>query len=87
MAGSGGGSAECVGSGVVIAEAVAVAVEVEHDGSVEEAVEHGGGDGGVAEDFAPSGHAAVGCDHDARFEVALGRDLEQCDAASAGNGK
>ena len=53
MAGSGGGSAECVGAGVVVAGSVAVAVEVEHDGAVEEPVEHRGGDGGVAEDLAP----------------------------------
>ena len=38
---------------MVVAEAVGVAVEVEHDGAVQEAVEHGGGDGGVAEDVAP----------------------------------
>ena len=37
---------------MVVAEAVAVAVEVEHDGAVQEPVEHGGGDGGVAEDVA-----------------------------------
>jgi hypothetical protein len=56
---------------VVVAEAVAVAVEVEHDGAVEEPVEHGCGDGGVAEDLAPAGDAAVGGDHDRGFEVAL----------------
>jgi len=50
LAGAGGGGAECFSSGVVFAEAVGVAVEVEDDGSVEEAVEEGGGDGGVAED-------------------------------------
>ena len=33
---------------MVVAEAVAVAVEVECDGTVQEPVEHGGGDGGVA---------------------------------------
>lgn len=37
-----------LGSGVVVAEPVGLAVEVEHDGSVEEPVEHRGGDGGVA---------------------------------------
>ena len=39
---------------MVVSEAVAVAVEVEHDGAVQEPVEHGGSDGGVAEDFAPA---------------------------------
>ena len=39
---------------MVVAEAVAVAVEVHDDGAVQESVEHGGGDGGVAEDLAPS---------------------------------
>ena len=53
MPGSGGGSAECVGAGVVVAEAVAVAVEVEYDGAVEEPVEHRGGDGRIVEDLAP----------------------------------
>ena len=33
------------------AESVGVAVEVEDDGSVQEPVEHGGCDGGVAQDF------------------------------------
>ena len=48
-----GGAAEFVGVGAVGAHAVALAVDVEHDGSVEESVEHGGGDGGVVEDLAP----------------------------------
>ena len=61
---------------MVVAEAVGVAVEVEDDGSVEEAVEHGGGDGGVAEDVAPGGDAAVGGDHDRGLHVALRHDLE-----------
>ena len=50
---------------MVIAEAVAVAVEVEHDGAVQKPVEHGGSDGGVAEDLAPAiwnWHRFVGVD-------------------------
>lgn len=38
---------------MVVAEAVGVAVEGEHDGAVQEPVEEGGGDGGVAEDLSP----------------------------------
>ena len=38
---------------MVVAESVGVAVEVENHGAVQEPVEHGGGDGGVAEDLAP----------------------------------
>ena len=69
--------AEGVCAGVVVAESVGLAVEVEHDRSVEESVEHGCGDGGVAEDLAPGGDAAVGGQHDAGLEVALRDDLEQ----------
>ena len=53
MAGAGGGGAEGVGAGVVVAEAVGVAVQGQDDGAVQEPVEEGGGDGGVAEDLAP----------------------------------
>jgi hypothetical protein len=51
---------------VVVAQPVGVAVEVEHDGAVQEPVEHGGGDGGVAEDLAPA---------KGRFEVTM---IEPC---------
>jgi len=74
---SGGGLAECFASGLVFAEAVGVAVEGEDDGAVEEAVEHGCGDGGVTEDVTPGADAAVGRDDDRGFQVALGDDLEQ----------
>lgn len=53
MSGSGGCFAEVLSSGVVVSQAVGVAVEVEDYRAVQEAVEHGRGDGGVAEDFAP----------------------------------
>ncbi len=62
---------------MVVAESVGVAVEVEDDGAVEEAVEHGGGDGGVAEDLGPGSDATVGGQDDAGLGVALGDDLEQ----------
>jgi hypothetical protein len=38
---------------VVVSESVGIAVEVEDHRAVQEPVEHGGGDGGVAEDLAP----------------------------------
>jgi hypothetical protein len=74
---SGGGAAEGVGAGMVVAQAVGVAVEVEHDRAVQEAVEHRGGDGGVAKDLAPGPDAAVGGQDGAGLGVALGDDLEQ----------
>jgi hypothetical protein len=61
----------------VVAEVVGVAVEVDHDGSVQEAVEHGGGDGG--------GDGPLGGDHDRGPQVALRDDLEQRGSASAGS--
>ncbi len=64
-------AAELFVAGVVVAEAVGVAVEVDHDAAVQEPVEHGGGDGGVAEDLAPGADAAVGGEHDRGFQVAL----------------
>ena len=48
MVGDGGCSAEGVVGCVVGAQAAGVAVEVQDDGSVQESVEHGCGDGGVA---------------------------------------
>jgi hypothetical protein len=60
---------------VVVSQAVGVAVKVEHDGAVQESVEHGGGDGGVAEDLSPGPDAAVGGQDDRGFRVALGDDL------------
>ena len=77
MAGAGGGSAEGFGGVVVISEAVGLAVEVDHHQAVQEAVEHGGGHGGVTEDLSPSAHAAVGGDDDAGFQISLRDNLKQ----------
>jgi len=44
----------------VVMESVRVAVEVEDVGAVEEALGHGGDDGGVVEDLASGGDATVG---------------------------
>jgi hypothetical protein len=73
--------------GVVGAEPVGVAVEVEDDGSVQEPVEHGGGDGGVAEDLAPRSDAPVARQDDGRLEVALGDDLEDRGGGLGGQGQ
>jgi hypothetical protein len=54
---------------------------------VQESVEHGGGDGGVAEDLAPGSDAPVGGQDDAGFGVALGDDLEQGGRGLGGQGE
>jgi hypothetical protein len=72
---------------VVVAEPVGVAVEGEDDGAVQEPVEQGGGDGGVAEDLSPGPDAAVAGQDDGGFEVALGDDLEQGGGGFGGQGE
>ena len=62
---------------MVVAETVGVAVEGDDHAAVEDPVEQGGGDGGVAEDLAPGADGPVGGDDDRGFQVALGDDLEQ----------
>ena len=74
---SAGGGAEAFGLGAVGAHAVALALDLEDDASVEEAVEHGGGDHRVVEDLAPAGDAAVGGEDDRALEVAALDDLEE----------
>jgi hypothetical protein len=44
---------------------------------VDEAVDHGGGDGGVAEDFAPASEGLVAGDDDRRSFVAAADELEE----------
>jgi len=72
---------------VVVAQAVGVAVEGEHYRAVQEPVEQGGGDGGVAEDLAPRSDASVAGQDDGGFEVALGDDLEQGGGGLGGQGQ
>ena len=67
----------------MVAESVRGSVEGDDDGSVQEPVEHRGGDGRVAEDLTPGADWPVRRDYDRRFQVALVDDLEQCRAASA----
>ena len=52
-------------AGLVGSEAVAVAGDVDDGAAVQEPVEHGGGDIGVAEDVAPGVGASVGGEDDA----------------------
>jgi DNA invertase Pin-like site-specific DNA recombinase len=52
-------------------------VGVDDHRPVQQAVEHGSRDGGVAEGLAPGAHAAVGGDHDAGLQIALGDNLKQ----------
>ena len=70
---AGGGDA----AEVAVLEAVAVAFEADDVGVVDEAVDHGGGDGVVAEDLAPGAEGLVGGDDDAGGLVAGGDELEE----------
>jgi hypothetical protein len=77
--------AEGCESGSVVAHAVAVAVDLKDGGVVEESVEDRGGDGGVFEDLAPAGDAAVGGEDDRAVFVAAADDLEE--VARGGGGQ
>jgi hypothetical protein len=59
------------------AHPVGGAVDADDDAAVQEAVQGGGGEHGVAEPFGPGGDADVGCGDDAAFEVAGVDDLEE----------
>ena len=62
---------------LVGAEPVAVSRDGEHHASVEEPVQHRGGDGAVREDVSPGCDVAVGGEDDRAFLVSAGDDLEQ----------
>lgn len=62
-------------------------MKVQDDGSVQEPVEHGRGDGRVAEDLAPGADSAVAGQDDAGLEVALGDDLEDRGGGLGGQGE
>ena len=64
------------------AHAVAVAGDVQDGGVVQEAVQDGGGDGGVFEDLAPGGDAAVGGEDDRAVLVASRDDFADVLAVS-----
>src|SRR5436190_22588964 len=69
---SGGRDAEAA-----LAQAVALAFERDHGGVVDESVDQGGGDHGVAEDLAPLFEAAVTGDDDRAALVAAGDEREE----------
>src|SRR5581483_11364961 len=79
--------AELLDAVVVAAHPVAGAVDREHGAVVEEPVEDGGGDGGVLEDLAPVGDAAVGREDDRAVFVAAGDDLEEVAGGFGGQGE
>jgi hypothetical protein len=60
---------EGVGGGVVVAEPVGLTVEVDDHRSVQQSVEHRGGNGGVTEDFTPGSDATIGSDHDVGLQI------------------
>ena len=62
---------------LVAAHPVGGAVDRQDDAVVEQAVEDGGGDGGVVEDLAPAGDAAVGGEDDRAVFVAAGDRSEE----------
>ena len=62
---------------VAVFEPIAVAFEGDDFGVVDEPVDHGGGDGGVAEDFSPASKGFVGCDDEAGSLVAGADELEE----------
>ena len=75
------------GAGAVGSHPVVVAVDVEDDAAMEEPIEHRRSDGGVIENATPVRDAAVGRERDRALAVALGDDLEETVAASAGSGR
>jgi len=44
---------------------------------VQQSIEHGGGNGSVAEDLTPDPYSAVGGDYDAGLQIAVGDNLKQ----------
>jgi hypothetical protein len=68
LVGAGGGA---------FAQPVALAFERDHGGVVDEPVDEGGGDHGVAEDFAPGFESAVAGDNDRAAFVAAGDEREE----------
>ena len=61
----------------MILESVAVALEADHLGVVDQAVDHGGGHGGVAEHLAPASEGLVGGDDERGALVAGAHELEE----------
>ena len=62
---------------VSVFEAVGVAFDGDDFGVVDESVDHGGGDGVVAEDFSPSAEGLVAGDDEGGSFVSGGDELEE----------
>src|ERR1700752_3067701 len=60
----GGCPAQAVGGGVVITEPVGLAVEGQHHAAVQQPIQQGGRDGGVAQDFSPRPYRPIGRQND-----------------------
>jgi len=69
----------------MLTQAVTGAFDLNHHGMVEQSVEQGGGDDGIAEDLAPFGKAAVGGEDHRAFLVARVDELEEQVAAAVGD--
>jgi hypothetical protein len=73
VAGGGRGDA----AEVSVLEPVAVSFQCDDLGAVDEAVDHGGGDGVVAENLSPAAEWLVACDAEAGSFVAAAYELEE----------
>src|SRR5215470_15065 len=81
---SAGSFAEVAGVCLVGAQPVGGAVDAGDGGTVQQPVEHGGGDGGVAEGGGPVGDADIGGQDGAGFQVPVVDHLEQGGGAVGG---
>lgn len=72
-----------LGVALVGAQPVGGPVDADHGGAVQQPVQHGRGDGGVAEGSSPVGDADVGGQDRRGLQVALVDDLEQRGGAVA----
>ena len=58
-------------------QSVAVSFNVNDPAMMEEPIQDGGGDDGIAEEFLPIGKAFVRCDNSGAFLIAIGDELEK----------
>ena len=63
---------------MVVTQPVGLAVEGEHHAAVQQPIQEGGRNGGVAQDFAPRPYRSIGRQHDRGFQISLGDNLKQC---------
>ena len=77
----GGCPAQAVGGGVVITQPVGLAVEGQHHAAVQQPVQQGGRDGGVAQDLSPRAHRPIGRQHD-MLAITVRRNGSRLDASA-----